>query len=138
MPDMSVSFGTVEVFEALPPHPMASWEPGNVHLPLRISICLDEAGNLLIHIDTAVTLDHAEDAPPFVIYVDDDHIYGDLTGVDRSDCANPTHGHPVPCRVAAGGTAPPHDGHAQPEASRDRQEPTAANATERPDITGAP
>ncbi|WP_063793387.1 hypothetical protein [Frankia sp. R43] len=138
MPDMSVSFGTVEVFEALPPHPMASWEPGNVHLPLRISVCLDEAGSLLIHIDTAVTLDHAEDAPPFEIYVDGGHVYDDRTGAERTDCANSTHGHPVPWRVAAEGSAPLHDGHAQTAASRDLQEPAAANVAERPDMTGAP
>ncbi|OAA18451.1 hypothetical protein UG55_111119 [Frankia sp. EI5c] len=136
MPDTSVSFGTVEVFEALPPHPMASWEPGNVHLPLRISACLDEAGILLIHIDTAVTLDLADDAPPFEIYVDGGHVYGDLTEVERSDCAHPDHGHPVPWRVAAGGSTPSRDEHTQPAASRDRQQPAAANATERPDVPG--
>lgn len=138
MPDRSVSFGTVDVFEALPPHPMASWEPGNVHRPLRISVCLDEAGILLIHVDTAVTLHLADDAPPFEIYVDGGHVYGDLTGVDRSDCAHPDHGHPVPWRAAAGGSDPAHDKHTQTEASRDREEPAAANATERPAATGAP
>ncbi|WP_158230438.1 hypothetical protein [Pseudofrankia asymbiotica] len=138
MPDTSVSFGTVEVFEAVPPHPMSSWEPGNVHMPLRISASLDEAGTLLIHIDTAVTLHLAADAPPFEIYVDDGHVYGDLTGVDRSDCAHPEHGHPVPWRVAARGPIPAHDEHTRTEASCDRAEPAAANPTERPDVTDAP
>jgi hypothetical protein len=138
MPTKSVSFGTVEVFEAIPPHPMASWEPGNVHQPLRISACLDEAGILLIHVDTAMTLHLADDAPPFEIHVDGSHVYSDPTRVDRSDCANPAHGHPVPWRVAAGGSTPAHDEHAQTEASRDREEPAAAIATERPDATGAP
>ncbi|ABW12199.1 hypothetical protein Franean1_2776 [Parafrankia sp. EAN1pec] len=116
---------------------MASWEPGNVHLPLRISVCFDEAGILLIHIDTAATLHLADDAPPFEIYVDGGHVHGDLAGVDRFDCANPGHGHHVPWRVAARGPASPRDEHAQTEASRDRQEPAVANATERPDVTGA-
>ncbi|ONH25988.1 hypothetical protein BL253_26135 [Pseudofrankia asymbiotica] len=30
MPGMSVSFGAVEVFEAIPPHPMATGTPGQV------------------------------------------------------------------------------------------------------------
>ncbi len=136
MPAMSVGFGTVEVFDAIAPHPMASWEPGNIHLPLRISTCLDETGILMIHVDTAVTLHLADNAPPFELYIDGGHVYGDLTGVDRSARGSPDHGHPVPWRVAAGGAPRPATSARRP-ASGDREEPAAATATERPDATGA-
>ncbi|ORT46840.1 hypothetical protein, partial [Frankia sp. KB5] len=65
MESSSVNYGTIDMYDALPPHPAASWEPGNVgSFPLRITALLDETGGILVHIDTAVTLNLAKEKPP--------------------------------------------------------------------------
>ena len=91
MLDTSVRLGTVEVFEAQPPHPVLTWEPGNVDMPLRISTTRDDAGHLAIWIDTARTVTLADDVPPFEIYVDDTRVYGDLPGPATSSYPDPRH-----------------------------------------------
>ncbi|ORT46609.1 hypothetical protein [Frankia sp. KB5] len=100
MRSSSVNYGTIDMYEALPPHPAASWEPGNVGTsPLRITVLLDETGRILVHIDTAVTLNLAKQEPPLTVLVDDHDVYNSPTKT-ISDCADPDHGHPVPWRTA--------------------------------------
>jgi len=95
----SVSHGTIDIHDLLPPHPAASWEPGNVgDFPLRITALLDECGGLLLHIDTALTLELAKEQPPLRVFVDDEDVYTSLT-TTLGDCADPDHGHSVPWRT---------------------------------------
>jgi hypothetical protein len=99
MESSSVNYGTIHMYDALPPHPAASWEPGNVgSFPLRITALLDETGGILVHIDTAVTLNLAEEKPPLTVLVDGGEVYSSPTGTG-GDCADPDHGHPVPWRT---------------------------------------
>ncbi|MCM3883151.1 hypothetical protein [Frankia sp. R82] len=95
----SVHYGTIDMYELCPPHPAASWEPGNVgDFPLRVTVMLDETGRLLIHIDTAVTLERARQNPPVTVTVDNAEVYRGPTATG-GDCADPDHGHPVPWRT---------------------------------------
>ncbi|CUU61081.1 hypothetical protein Ga0074812_15517 [Parafrankia irregularis] len=101
MPVSSVSYGTIDMYDALPPHPCASWEPGNVgSFSLRITALLDESGGILVHVDTALTLEGAEE-PPIRVLVDDGEVYSSPATLS-GDCAEPDHGHPVPWRTAEG------------------------------------
>ncbi|CUU60759.1 hypothetical protein Ga0074812_1475 [Parafrankia irregularis] len=96
--DHTMNCGSIDMQTILPPHPAASWEPGNLGAyPLRITALLGERGEIILHIDTALTLGGGEE-PPMSIYADDQEIYTSPTAAG-GDCADPDHGHPVPWRT---------------------------------------